>query len=257
MYLSCVRPLVFPHSLSLLFAVPHHPLKVMLARRYLLLACSLFLVASGCESPDRETPPEPTGTVEGAETSPAPASSDDEFDIITAARDYFVEAGTENVELALEAIEGDYARVSTTTPGAPIPGLMFLQRVESGWEVLVYGPDESSFTPESLESLGVPAALQERSEDVSEVVAAARDYMGESSDVGGIDLAIEGIEGDYARVLAIPPPDEEIDPATMFLQKSDDGWEGISLGTYFGPEDFDEMGIPDALRTNGDSEDDE
>lgn len=124
----------------------------MLMRRTLLLACSLFLVASGCGSQYREISTETT------ETSTPPAPSDAESEIIAAARDY------------LEAPEGD-----------------------------------------------------------------------------GTEIAIVAVQGDYAQVLATPPADEA-DPATIFLRKTDRGWEGLALGTGFSSEDLDSLGIPSAVR---------
>lgn len=80
-----------------------------------------------------------------------------------------------------------------------------------------------------------------------DIIAAARDYLDEVSDVNSTDLSIVAIQGDYVRILATPPPDVA-DPATVFLKKTDGGWEGIALGTMFTQDDFDALGIPNALR---------
>lgn len=141
------------YSVLLCIPLPRFLVKIVFAQRHLLLACVLFLTASGCESEDR---------------------------------------GTRTV------------------------------------------------SPETS------ASLTPNDEELA-IIAAARGYLDEVSDVDSTNLSIVAVQGDYVRLLATPPPDVA-DPATVFLKKTDRGWEGVALGTMFTPDDFDALDIPNALR---------
>src|SRR5262245_13479974 len=60
-------------------------------------------------------------------------------------------------------------------------------------------------------------------------------------------VEVQKIDGDYARVEVIPPPDTT-DPALAFLKRENGRWTVLALGTGFPPEDLDKLGIPASIR---------
>jgi hypothetical protein len=45
-----------------------------------------------------------------------------------------------------------------------------------------------------------------------------------------------------------PKDSKATDPAWVFLKKKDGRWTGLTLGTSFTTEDYQQLGIPNALR---------
>ena len=80
------------------------------------------------------------------------------------------------------------------------------------------------------------------------IVRAAQEYVREQTAVGSATVEIDAVVEGWARVRVIPAGDVT-DPATMYLRREDDGdWMVIVLGTGFAPEDYVELGIPEAVR---------
>lgn len=71
-------------------------------------------------------------------------------------------------------------------------------------------------------------------------------YMQSSTEVRTYTMQDEQIVGDTARVLVVPPADVT-DPAFVFARKGTDGWEAISIGTYFPQEFYRSEHIPAEL----------
>jgi hypothetical protein len=67
---------------------------------------------------------------------------------------------------------------------------------------------------------------------------------------GGVPATaeVEEVAGDHARVLLTPVEKGSTEPAWVFLRREDGRWEGLAYGTAFGPETFEELGIPRSLR---------
>jgi hypothetical protein len=63
-----------------------------------------------------------------------------------------------------------------------------------------------------------------------------------------INVAVEKVEGDFARVKVSPQDAGTTDPAWVFLKKKNGKWTGLTLGTAFDPEDYQQLGIPKSLR---------
>ncbi len=57
-------------------------------------------------------------------------------------------------------------------------------------------------------------------------------------------LVVDGVSGDIARITAVPP---DFDQTTIFLKNGANGWEILSAGTTFSPEDLAELKVPQAL----------
>jgi hypothetical protein len=80
------------------------------------------------------------------------------------------------------------------------------------------------------------------------IVAATKSYVAANSGMTKITVTVEQVEGDYARVKVAPEDSKAADPAWVFLQKKDGKWAGLTLGTSFTTEDYQQLGIPNALR---------
>lgn len=80
------------------------------------------------------------------------------------------------------------------------------------------------------------------------IIAATKSYVGANSDIKKITATVEQISDDFARVKVTPENPNAADPAWVFLKKKDGKWTGIALGTSFTTEDYQQLGIPNALR---------
>ena len=85
-------------------------------------------------------------------------------------------------------------------------------------------------------------------EDDPALIAATRSYVAANSGMTKITVTIEQVADDFARVKVAPENASAADPAWVFLQKKDGKWIGLTLGTSFTTEDYQQLGIPNALR---------
>jgi hypothetical protein len=80
------------------------------------------------------------------------------------------------------------------------------------------------------------------------IIAATKTYVAANSGMTKINVAVDKVEGDFARVKVSPQDTGTADPAWVFLRKKDGKWKGLTLGTSFTTEDYQELGILNALR---------
>ena len=80
------------------------------------------------------------------------------------------------------------------------------------------------------------------------IIAATKSYVASNSAITKINATVEAIDGDYARVKIEPQQTGATDPAWVFLKKKDGKWTGLVLGTSLTTEDYQQLGIPNALR---------
>ena len=80
------------------------------------------------------------------------------------------------------------------------------------------------------------------------VITAARTYVAAHSAVPEVNVSVEKIEGDYARVKVTPTHAGETDPAWVFLKREKGIWHGLTIGTFFTPEDYAEFHIPPSIQ---------
>ena len=85
-------------------------------------------------------------------------------------------------------------------------------------------------------------------DDNAAIIAAAKSYVAANSGMTKINVAVEQVADDFARVKVTPENANAADPAWVFLQKKDGKWAGVALGTSFTTEDYQQLGIPNALR---------
>ena len=86
------------------------------------------------------------------------------------------------------------------------------------------------------------------SDENNAIVAAAKSYAAANSGMTKITVTVEQVSDDFARAKVTPEDAKAADPAWVFLKKNDGKWTGIALGTSFTTEDYQQMGIPNALR---------
>ena len=98
-------------------------------------------------------------------------------------------------------------------------------------------------------SLAVAPQLFAKGEENKEaIIAAAKTYVAQNSGMTKITVTVEQVEDDFARAKVTPEDPSAGDPAWVFLKKEDDKWRGLALGTSFTVSDYQELGIPNALR---------
>jgi hypothetical protein len=91
----------------------------------------------------------------------------------------------------------------------------------------------------------VPAML---ADDNAAIIAATKTYVAANSAITKVNVTVEQIADDFARVKVTPEDPNAADPAWVFLKKKDGKWAGVALGTSFTTEDYQQLGIPNALR---------
>jgi DNA-binding protein H-NS len=79
------------------------------------------------------------------------------------------------------------------------------------------------------------------------IISAAERYVASNSAIAGVRVTVEKVDGKYARAKATPRDPKKADPAWIFLQKKNDTWTGLTLGTGFAPEDYRRLRIPRSL----------
>jgi hypothetical protein len=85
-------------------------------------------------------------------------------------------------------------------------------------------------------------------DDNAEIIAATKSYVAANSAISKIYVVVEQVADDFARVKVTPEDPGAADPAWVFLKKKDGKWMGLALGTSFTTEDYQQLGIPNALR---------
>ena len=86
------------------------------------------------------------------------------------------------------------------------------------------------------------------SDDNAAIIEATKAYVAANSAISKINAVVEQVADDFARVKVTPENPGAADPAWVFLQKKDGKWTGLALGTSFTTEDYQQLGIPNALR---------
>ncbi|HVF70164.1 MAG TPA: hypothetical protein VM940_01025 [Chthoniobacterales bacterium] len=100
-----------------------------------------------------------------------------------------------------------------------------------------------------LLALTVTPVLSKEGNDKPAIIAAAQKFATENATITvKIALTVEAVDGDFARVRMAPEESGKGDPAWIFLKKNDGKWTGLTLGSSFTTEDYQQLGIPNALR---------
>jgi len=85
-------------------------------------------------------------------------------------------------------------------------------------------------------------------DDTAAIIAATKSYVAANSSITKVNVTVEQIADDFARVKVTSENGNTADPAWVFLKKKDGQWTGVALGTSFTTEDYQQLGIPNALR---------
>lgn len=85
------------------------------------------------------------------------------------------------------------------------------------------------------------------SNDTQAIIAATQAYVAETSDIANVTVDVEAVDGDFARAHVTPPDTNATDPAWVFLKRENGTWHGLTIGTAFAPDDYQQLGIPQDL----------
>jgi hypothetical protein len=99
----------------------------------------------------------------------------------------------------------------------------------------------------ALALASVPSAFAKSDEDAA-IIAATKSYVAANSAISKINVTVEQVVDDFARAKVTPQDPNATDPAWVFLKKKDGKWTGLILGTGLTTEDYQQLGIPNALR---------
>src|ERR1043165_6760157 len=93
-----------------------------------------------------------------------------------------------------------------------------------------------------------PTMQARAADDTAAIIAVTESYVAANSAITKVNVTVEQIADDFVRVKVTPQDANAADPAWAFLKKKDGKWTGIALGTSFTTEDYQQLGIPNALR---------
>jgi hypothetical protein len=82
----------------------------------------------------------------------------------------------------------------------------------------------------------------------ADIIAATKSYVTANSAITKFTATVDQVADDFARVKVTPDDAKIADPAWVFLQKKDGKWAGLTLGSSFTTEDYQQLGIPNSLR---------
>jgi hypothetical protein len=99
----------------------------------------------------------------------------------------------------------------------------------------------------ALIGLSMTRVFAKENEDNPAVIAATKSYVAANSGMTKITVTVEQVDGDFARA-KVAPDSNATDLAWVFLKKKDGKWTGLTLGTSFTTEDYQQLGIPNSLR---------
>ena len=85
-------------------------------------------------------------------------------------------------------------------------------------------------------------------DDHAAIIAATKSYVAANSAISKMNVTVEQVVDDFARAKVTPQDPNAADPAWVFLKKKDGKWTGLILGTGLTTEDYQQLGIPNALR---------
>jgi hypothetical protein len=79
------------------------------------------------------------------------------------------------------------------------------------------------------------------------ILEAAQEYAKTNSDIE-VNVELEEVVDEYARVHVSPADPGQADEAIMYLKKTNGRWEGLAIGTSFSPDDYQSLNIPEKIR---------
>ena len=80
------------------------------------------------------------------------------------------------------------------------------------------------------------------------IAVAARQYVTQQSGISDVEINVEKVDGDYARVSIKPRDPAKADPGWVFLKHENGTWRGMAIGTDFSSDDLKQRGIPISLQ---------
>ncbi len=140
---------------------------------------------------------------------------------------------------------GDYAVAQASVFGEERPRTLYLRHDAGGWNVVL---DTTIASVAQLEAAGVPLSLAQ-SDPRRDVLTAAANHLQDPRGQG-VDgsIVIEAFDGSYARLIFVPTNRDLYDTPTLFFAGTQSGWQFVTAGTAFRPEDYDALRIPENMR---------
>ena len=96
-------------------------------------------------------------------------------------------------------------------------------------------------------TFSILAATCFASDAKSAIAAATKSYVAGSSGISQVKVTVEKVDGDYARAKVAPSDGTQTDAAWVFLKNKKGTWTGLTMGTFFEPQDYKIHGIPASL----------
>jgi hypothetical protein len=87
-----------------------------------------------------------------------------------------------------------------------------------------------------------------KNDENAAIIEATKTYVTANSAISKMNVIVEQVVDDFARAKVTPEDSKAADPAFVFLKKKDGKWTGVILGSGFTTEDYQQLGIPNALR---------
>jgi hypothetical protein len=91
------------------------------------------------------------------------------------------------------------------------------------------------------------AACAAPANETQAIVDATTAYVKANSEVANFTVEVDKVDGDYART-HVTPTDNSTDPAWVFLKRQNGTWNGLTIGTSFPPEVYQQLGIPESIQ---------
>jgi hypothetical protein len=186
--------------------------------------------------------PDPTGGVDDATAQ----------SIIAATSDYVTaQPGlSSRFEVEVNAVEGDYARVTvhSTEPQGGFGG--YLKRESDAWKVLLIA---SGINPYDLYVLGVPLSVMPESVqamEIEDIAAEARAYVAGVMKVAAdqVQVDVQVVEAGYVRVSIVAPTgDGQMGGFGGYLKRDEGAWTVLIIGSAFNPDELEQLGVPESL----------
>jgi len=189
--------------------------------------------------------------IEGLTTAPAsdaaaePLDADGQREIAAWALEHLHAVGAGQAVVGALAQAGDFALAQANVFGEERPRSLFLRHDADGWNVVL---DTTTGGAAPLENAGVPLSLAQADPRLDAVAAAAAHLQDPRGQGWDGSLVVEAFDGSWAKIIFAPTHRERYDPATMYVAGTQSGWQVVTLGTAFLPEDYEKLGIPPSIR---------
>lgn len=147
-------------------------------------------------------------------------------------------------QIAIQRLEGDYARVYVVRNSQVDPAWGFLRRNATQWTLL--GGLGTAFGPDFYSEFGIPDTIWLGNPNEQVLIKTVSEYATQNAAPESL-VVIDRIAEGFAR-LRVEPPAQTTDPAYVFARQQGTTWTVVSLGTSFDAEFYAQNNIPLSLQ---------